>query len=711
MSAPLNKVFRSLPVVSNSLWDSVPDVDGALGMLDQGYFFQASLLVDAMMRDDRIHGVLSTRIGALKAATVDCRPANAKAKAAKIAEEIGGSDDAPGKWGEIFSPAAIGDLTKWGLMLGIGVAQIVWVGSPDGVVPRLVPWHPQFIRFNWSDMTYRVQVAFETEVILPRVDQNPQSDGKWVVWCPYGYYYGWLQSLVRPLARKFIMRGWADRDWTRYNEIHGAPISVAYVPTGASQEEKEAFYGEVSNRGAEPTVMAPVGQDETRDQSKWGVELVEATARTYDSFRLQKEALDIDIAIAVLGQNLTTQVDGGSYAAASEHTLVRIDKALEDAKLADCLREQVLTHWARENYGDPELAPRPHFQVEPAETETEEGAAYKALGDGVAALKTAGFAVDVRAIGDARGVPMLSEEEEAAQKAQAVQDAADAMAARGGPPGGPGAPPGAGGPPAKQPPPGPGGKAEMAARYVQVPPLKRYTFQGLPIAVENPKGTTRFWHDEHGGETGQTMMQADYGYIEGHMGSDGEELDCYVGMDENAPDVHVVHQLKAPDYRAHDEDKTMIGYADAGAAKAAFLAHRNDGEAAFGGMSTVPLERFKAKLQRRTSTGKIRAEMPEEMLARAQRMIQAAAPGRARHRAKLYGDRVADKAVARAERAIGPDLAVVQAIIAEAKNLDEIRPRLLKAFKKMDPARLSELAFRARALARMGGQASAVRRL
>jgi inorganic pyrophosphatase-like protein len=106
-------------------------------------------------------------------------------------------------------------------------------------------------------------------------------------------------------------------------------------------------------------------------------------------------------------------------------------------------------------------------------------------------------------------------------------------------------------------------------------------------------------------------MLYDYGFVEGHLGEDDEQFDCYVGPDESAPEVHVVHQLRAPDFKAHDEMKVFLGFPDAAAAKAAFLAHRND-EGAFGAMTTFPLERFRAKLSRRSprSTSRIRATAP-----------------------------------------------------------------------------------------------------
>lgn len=137
--------------------------------------------------------------------------------------------------------------------------------------------------------------------------------------------------------------------------------------------------------------------------------------------------------------------------------------------------------------------------------------------------------------------------------------------------------------------------------------VARRTFQGFNVAVENPAGTARRWYDANSNEVGMVMMRNDYGFFEDHLGSDGDELDCYLGPDENAKDVFVVHQLAAPGYSKRDEDKVMLGWRDAEEAKRAYLGHRNDGDKAFGGMAVIPVERFRAQLQNRAGTGKIRS--------------------------------------------------------------------------------------------------------
>lgn len=138
--------------------------------------------------------------------------------------------------------------------------------------------------------------------------------------------------------------------------------------------------------------------------------------------------------------------------------------------------------------------------------------------------------------------------------------------------------------------------------------VKRYTFAGLPIAVENPAGSERTW-ERDGGVPGRTVMRHDYGFIEDQDGKDGDELDCYVGPNPNARFAYVVHQLKRPGYRDHDEDKVFLGFDSEEAARSAFAAHRDDELAAYGGMTSIPIGDFVAKLERRTGSGKIRHEL------------------------------------------------------------------------------------------------------
>jgi 3'-phosphoadenosine 5'-phosphosulfate sulfotransferase (PAPS reductase)/FAD synthetase len=123
----------------------------------------------------------------------------------------------------------------------------------------------------------------------------------------------------------------------------------------------------------------------------------------------------------------------------------------------------------------------------------------------------------------------------------------------------------------------------------------RLKFQGFNISVEQDIGSVRHWKNHHDGTSGSTVMKLPYGYIRGTKGADGDHVDVFVGSDEAAKNVYVVHTRKAPDFKRYDECKAMLGLGSAKAAKAAFLEHYNRPEF-FGSMTTLPLEEFREKV-------------------------------------------------------------------------------------------------------------------
>src|SRR6185437_7016314 len=191
----------------------------------------AALMFDQMFRDDRFHGVMRTRIDALETVQLDVNPADARPLAAKLAEELGGDADEPGLWDRQFPAPVLGDLNKWGIGVGLGVAEIVCdTTDPKRWRPWLKPWHPQWVRWAWGAYCYKIMTAYG-EVELPRLDENPRGDGKWLLWCPYGYDQSWMKGLVRAAAVSVLERGIGRRDWGRYNEKAGMPIDKITAPS------------------------------------------------------------------------------------------------------------------------------------------------------------------------------------------------------------------------------------------------------------------------------------------------------------------------------------------------------------------------------------------------------------------------------------------------------------------------------------------------
>ena len=120
-------------------------------------------------------------------------------------------------------------------------------------------------------------------------------------------------------------------------------------------------------------------------------------------------------------------------------------------------------------------------------------------------------------------------------------------------------------------------------------------FNRFRIVIESPKGAVRTWVDSDG-TPGQTVMANDYGYIEGSLGADGDSVDVYLGPNEQAEWVYVIHQnKKSANFEQYDEDKCVLGADSANHAKDLYLRNYDDPRF-FGGMSQMKVEDFREKL-------------------------------------------------------------------------------------------------------------------
>src|SRR5699024_10790837 len=97
------------------------------------------------------------------------------------------------------------------------------------------------------------------------------------------------------------------------------------------------------------------------------------------------------------------------------------------------------------------------------------------------------------------------------------------------------------------------------------------------------------------GHEWRIKMKNAYGYIRGSVGADKEHVDCYLGPNEKAPNVYIVHQRKAGDWRKFDEDKCMIGFSSRKAARRAYLDHYDDPRF-LGTITTMPIGEFREKV-------------------------------------------------------------------------------------------------------------------
>lgn len=115
----------------------------------------------------------------------------------------------------------------------------------------------------------------------------------------------------------------------------------------------------------------------------------------------------------------------------------------------------------------------------------------------------------------------------------------------------------------------------QAQRHAGNYPKEHRRIAGLDVSIETAAGATRTGIGADG-EPWYVQMPADYGYIRRTEGADGEQLDCYIGPNPQAPMVWLIRQQN-PDTKAFDEEKAMIGFDSRSEAIATYCRGFSDG--------------------------------------------------------------------------------------------------------------------------------------
>lgn len=96
----------------------------------------------------------------------------------------------------------------------------------------------------------------------------------------------------------------------------------------------------------------------------------------------------------------------------------------------------------------------------------------------------------------------------------------------------------------------------------------RISLFGLPIAIEQPRGTYRTGIDQKTGKRWTSRMAAHYGYFERSRGNDGDGVDVFVGFYPQSEQAYVINQFIDGRY---DEAKVMLAFPDIESAQRAYL--------------------------------------------------------------------------------------------------------------------------------------------
>lgn len=124
-------------------------------------------------------------------------------------------------------------------------------------------------------------------------------------------------------------------------------------------------------------------------------------------------------------------------------------------------------------------------------------------------------------------------------------------------------------------------------------PKGKIVLKGIPITIENPKGSIRSGYSPEG-VFWKSILNYTYGFIDGSMGSDGDEIDIFLGPIADSKEdflVYIVSQVN-PKTRLFDEYKVMFGFSNAREAREAYLSCYEEGWKGFGSISQISLSSF-----------------------------------------------------------------------------------------------------------------------
>jgi phage gp29-like protein len=360
-------------------------IKAAFSQAEGGYVRSLAELCDNILADDRVGAVFETRIGGLLGlpmafeASGDGRRRNRAVRALEAEED----------WWAAFPEHELTQFLTWGRILGFSFCQIIPTEHEGRFVPRIEFWHPKNSRFDWPTRQWMAKIdsGAREEIIEP-------GKGRWIVYTPYGTFRPWSMGLWRGLSRWWLLKSFAQDDAGRRSEKSGT--TVVSSEAESDDDVRKQIAEDMYEAARDAVIVLPQG---------FTAGLLESKETIQQNQGVIVDMANIAIAVSVLGQNLTTEVSGGSFAAAKVHNKVEIQRIRSDAETASTtLHDQALEWWAEFNFGDRRLAPWPLWLTDPPTDQKERAEVLKTLAEAMAGFQQVGLAPELEQLENDFGI-------------------------------------------------------------------------------------------------------------------------------------------------------------------------------------------------------------------------------------------------------------------------------------------------------------------
>ncbi len=253
---------------------------------------------------------------------------------------------------------------------GTSIMELVWGLDEHGrnVVDDILYVHPKKLMWSWEKEQMLIcTTQFPSGVELPAnkfiVHQYKAKSG-----------HPARSGIMRIVSWMYLFKNYTVKDWVSFCEVYGMPLRLGKYDQAASEDDKRELMDAIVRIGSDAAGIIP---DTTM------IEFKESNKTTSsDIYEQLARYCDEQISKAVLGQTLTSDSGGGSYAQAKTHDKVRHDLTVADTKaLAVTLRRDLIRPLVEFNFGMDAALPFIVFDSEEEEDQKEKADTLKVLAD------------------------------------------------------------------------------------------------------------------------------------------------------------------------------------------------------------------------------------------------------------------------------------------------------------------------------------------
>ena len=213
---------------------------------------------------------------------------------------------------------------------GISIMELSWaVEDGHNVIDDIEYVHPK--KLIWDGTTDEMKVCtkdFPSGIELP--------ENKFVVH-RYKAKSGHPSraGVMRVVSWMYLFKNYDIKDWVSFCEVFGMPLRLGKYDASASEDDKKQLMEAIISLGTDAAGIVP---------SSTMIEFIESNKTTsVEIYEKLARYCDEQMSKAILGQTLTSDSGGGSYAQSKTHNDVRHDLTVADAKaLAVTIRRDII---------------------------------------------------------------------------------------------------------------------------------------------------------------------------------------------------------------------------------------------------------------------------------------------------------------------------------------------------------------------------------